>query len=213
MSVDTSALHFFDPETGLGIYDQCRRKEQHREKSLGSEGRRLSWRSSASPCSPPRAAGPARRRRTHAVSGSITLRRRLDGRGGQRLRGRDQGVQQGVPGREGQLQAGRRQPPDRALDRRRGRQSAGHGRHRPAGPRQAVRRQGRAEADRLRAQDAARELRAVVDRARRRSTGRSTASSSRRATSRPSGTTPTPSRTPASRRRRPGRSSRRRPTR
>ena len=52
-----------------------------------------------------------------------------------------------VPGRQGQLQAGRRQPADGALDRGRRRQAARHGRHRPAGARQAVRRQGGAEAD------------------------------------------------------------------
>ena len=85
-----------------------------------------------------------------------------------------------------------------------GRQPAGHGGHRPAGPRQAVRRAGRAEADRVRAarDPGATSRRAwlalgVVN-------GRPTAWSSRRATSRRSGTTPTPSRTPASRRRRPG---------
>ena len=83
--------------------------------------------------------------------GQHHLRRGLDRRRGRSLRRRDQGVQQAVPERQGQLQAGRRQPADGALDRGRRRQAARHGRHRPARARQAVRRQGRAEADHLRA--------------------------------------------------------------
>ncbi len=144
----------------------CRRKEQHRDKSLGSEGRRLSWWSYPLAALAASSGGSGATSSTHAVSGSISFDGDLDRCGGRRVRGRDQGLQQGVPGREGHLQAGRRQPPDRALHCRRGRQAAGHGGHRAAGPRQAVRRQGSAEADRLRAEDAARELRAVVGRTR-----------------------------------------------
>ena len=146
-----ASLHFFDPETGLGIYDQNRRKEQHRDKSLGS---------AAQPCSSSplavaggqRAAGPGRRSDTARAAGlrDDHVRRGLDRRRGEGLRRVIDAFKKKYPGRQGQLQAGRRQPADGALDRGRGRQPARHGRHRPAGPRQAVRRQGRAEADHLR---------------------------------------------------------------
>ena len=76
------------------------------------------------------------------------------------------GVQQAVPERQGQLHAGGRRPPDGALDRGRGRQPARHGRHRPAGPREAVRAAGRAEADQLRAERRSRQLRAGLGRPR-----------------------------------------------
>ncbi len=165
VAVDTSALHFFDPELRVLASTTRFRKEEQREKSLGSEGRGPARRG---------AAGSARDREqrvecdeAHAGRlGEHQLRRRLDGRRGERLRERDQGLQQGRPGREGQLQAGRRQPADRGLHGGRRRQSARHGRHRPARAREAVRRQEGAQADRLREGRPARELHARVGRAR-----------------------------------------------
>ena len=88
---------------------------------------------------------------------------------------------------------------DRALDRRRRAATRPTWPTSPSPGSSQIRRQGRAQADRLRARTRSRELRRRRRRSSGRSTGSSTASSSRRPTSRPSGTTSRPSRTPASR--------------
>ena len=115
-------------------------------------------------------------------------------------------LQQGLSERQGQLQAGRQQPADRARDGDRRRPSARHGRHRPAGLRQAARAAGPPEADHVREVGDQRRTSRRRGSSSARSAASCTRSSSRRPTSRCSGTTCPPSRRPASRRRRRGRS-------
>ena len=182
------------PRDGTRDLRQTRpRKEQAREQSLDAAGPPSLAASRASPCwSPLRRARLAARRSTARTRASpAASRSTASGPAPRRAHFRRviNAFNKTVPRRQGQLQAGRRQPADGGLDRGRRRPSARHGRHRPARPDQAVRRQGRAEADHVR-------RRARSPRTSRRrgsssapSTASSTASSSRRATSRPSGTT------------------------
>ena len=135
VAVDSRSLHFFDPETGLGIYDD------HDERSFMTQriGSRFAVAAVAAALLVAGLAGGERRGRAKAGAepgrlGNGHIRRDLDvDVRTEAVPGRDQRLQQGVSERQGQLQAGRRQPADRARDRRRGRPSAGHGRHRPAG--------------------------------------------------------------------------------
>ena len=217
VAVDTRALHFFDPETGLGIYDDDR-KEQFMRRSAASA---RAGRSLALALVRRRGVGAtARRRRTTASDGGGNERRlrhdqhprRLDRRGGQRRsRPSSTAFKQGVPERQGQYKSAsdpRRRcsrprsqggnPPDLAALPQPGLMQ---GLRRPAA------RSSRSTSPRA---TIAKNFSPVVDRPRHASTASSTASSSRAPTSRPSGTTSTRSRTPASSRRRTGTASSRR---
>ena len=138
-------------------------------KRTAHRGRRASPSAlvAASPARSSQAPRKRSRRAPAAVSGIDHVRRDLD----RRRRRRQFGdvitaFNKVVPERQGQLQAGRQQPPDGARDGGRGRPSARHGGHRAAGPRQAARAAGAAEADHVREAAIARELRAVLAAAR-----------------------------------------------
>ena len=156
VAVDTRGLHFFDPETGSA---STTRTERRRMKTPAL----VSARSRARRSLLLRRGLRRRRRRGRAattgaattaarddVSGTIAVHGHLDRRRAEGLPGGDRRFRREYPDVDGQVHRRRRQhrrPCSRPRSRAATRPTGGR---RPAGPRGGLRRQGRAEADRLR---------------------------------------------------------------
>ena len=153
--VDTRALHFFDPETGLGIYDESpdERSTIVKQTVVHARRARSQWRSlalAAAAAATTSSSGEQRPRKSRRRLRQRLDRRRLDRRRAEALPGRARRLQEEVPERQGDVQVDRRQHADRALDRGAGRQPARPRRGLAAGPRERLPEEGRAQADRLR---------------------------------------------------------------
>ena len=223
VAVETGALHFFDLETGLGIYSQAGQATAKRQSNdgEGAHGMRYRWlvfallvgalAFVAAGCGGETTTGEPKG--SEDVSGEISIMATWGGAEQEAFEAVIDGFNELYPNVTVNYTSAGNNLVYAALHGRGRWKPAGSRGRRPARPDGGLRRVGRASSRWTTSARRSSRASASPSRTSEPSTGRSTGSCSRAPTSRPSGTTSRPSRRPASSRRRPGRTSQRHATR